>query len=197
MIHENPFGVAVLDSVFASVLTCLSPERARSLPRLVQGASLTTSPNSPRSLGGWGNRTCRRKAQDEWQPSLIVENNELGWGASGYKPYIPKEIKVEVPKNCVVGSSRKKKVAVSEDPEEAKAQVKAGIGDALRRLNLNPLVLYNLSNKKKNKFITKAELAQCVCVPSPFPTGRVQFWPVPLARASVVPVVRAHSTART
>jgi hypothetical protein len=77
-----------------------------------KGSSLTSSPRSPRSTGGWGNRTVRRKAQDGWQETLLDEKNALGWGAAGYKPYQPKEIKVETPKGAVVGTARGKKIEV-------------------------------------------------------------------------------------
>ena len=60
---------------------------------------------SPRSLGGWGNRTVRRKAQDTWQPTLLKENAE-GWGVNGYKAYNPTEIKMTDNPNGKVTTGR-------------------------------------------------------------------------------------------
>jgi len=114
---------------------------------------------SLRSTGGWGNRHRKRKAQDEWQKTLL-QDNAIGWGVHGYKAYTPVPIKMSTPKPANDPSRATNKViAMPKDPKEAEALIKKKIIEACTRLNMKPQQFYNTMNSRKDKEgITKDDL---------------------------------------
>ena len=100
---------------------------------------------APRSTGGWGNRMARRRAQDEWQPSLLLDN-KVGWGAEGYRAYEPTALDIKVPGSCAVGVARGRSIALPPDRGEALDAVKSGVVATLKRLKMNPTILFNTLN---------------------------------------------------
>ena len=63
-----------------------------------------------------------------------------------------------VPTAVKVGTARSNTVKLPEDHEEAVAVAFIAIAESLDRLNLNPVRLFNLANKKKAKYLTKSDI---------------------------------------
>ena len=112
-----------------------------------------------RSSSGWGNRHRKRKAQDGWQETLLLDN-EIGWGVYGYKRYTPVELNVgkNTPAAGKVGAARAKVIELPADPEEAKQVVLDATRAAVKRLNMKPQQFFNTINKKKQKVVAKEDL---------------------------------------
>ena len=80
----------------------------------------------------------------------LLEDNEIGWGVHGYKPYTPKPLILSQAKPKSE-SVLNKAVKLPDDPAEALKLVKEGITATLQRLNMDAQMLYNTMNKRKVK----------------------------------------------
>jgi hypothetical protein len=102
-----------------------------------------------RSLGGWGNRHRKRKAQDVWQATLL-EDNPIGWGVHGYKTYTPVPLKMSAAKPAADRATNQK-VEMPKDPKKQEELIKAKIIEVCTRLNMKADQFYNTLNKRKAK----------------------------------------------